>query len=101
MESNEESFLSVLSAQQLESLLTPQDVLKIHGKLWEVLRGRAESYTQGGSSSMRVETAQELLKSAGFVIRLGLGGGDPETIKAHLLGDEFDTLFKMGVSSGR
>jgi hypothetical protein len=106
---NKEDFLSVLSEQSIENLLTPQEVLKIQGKMWNILSGRAESYTRGGSSSLRVETAQKLLKSAGFVIRHGMNAVDgyngfdgdaaPETVKARLLGEDYDTLFKAGLTA--
>jgi hypothetical protein len=103
---NEETILSVLS-QNLEKQLTPQETLTIRAKLWDILAKRAESYTMGGSSSVRTETAQELLKSAGFVIRHGMNAIDeqhgadgdtaPETVKARLLGEDYDTLFKEGL----
>lgn len=104
---NEKSFISLLSNKGIENLLTPQEALTIKVKLWDVLAGRAESYTVGGSSSVRVETALELLKSAGFVIRHGIqdmygcggSGGNftPETVKARLLSEDYDTLFRAGL----
>ncbi|SHH78131.1 hypothetical protein SAMN02745823_00997 [Sporobacter termitidis DSM 10068] len=97
METNEENFLSILSERKLESLLSPAEALTIQGKLWDVLAKRAESYTMGGSSSVRAETARELLNSAGFVLRHGLGDIGPEAVKAHLLNDDYDALFKSGL----
>ena len=110
MAENEENFLSALSAQNIESLLTPAETMNIQSKLWAILTSRVESYTMGGSSSVRSETAQELLKSAGFVIGHGLrqgldsGVGDdagPEFVRAHLLKDDFDTLFVAGLEAIR
>jgi hypothetical protein len=95
---NEESFLSVLGQQNIESLLTPQEALKIRGKLWDLLAGRAESYTMGGSSSVRIETAQELLRSAGFVLRHALGEAEPSVIKDLLLNGAYDDLFRSGLN---
>jgi hypothetical protein len=100
----EENFLSVLSEHDLETLLTPAETLKIQGKLWEVLAGRAESYAMGGSSSVRVETAQELLRSAGFVISHGLNHGSggtvgPEAVRAALLNSDYGVLFKAGLEN--
>lgn len=103
---SEESFLSVLSEKNLENLLTPSDVLKIQAKLWDVLANRVESFTMGGSSSVRVETAQELLKSVGFVISHGLkrvcGYGvadesEQASLRERLLNDDYDALFKTGL----
>ncbi len=106
---SEQNFLSVLSQHNLVNLMTPAEALKIQAKLWDILAKRAESYTMGGSSSVRVETAQELLKSAGFVIRHGMNAIDerhgvdgetaPETVKARLLAEEYDTLFKAGLNA--
>jgi hypothetical protein len=108
MMENEESLLSVLSGQNLENLLAPQEAIKIQSKLWDILAQRTESYTMGGSSSVRAETAQELLKSAGFVISHGiqhvLGRGNdngmrPELFRECLLNDDYDTLFRAGLKA--
>lgn len=95
---NEESFLTVLSAHNIESLLSSSDIQLIQTKLWDILAKRVESYTMGGSSSVRAETAQELLKSAGFVLRKGMEtAGGQESIKDHLLNDDFDAVLKAGL----
>ena len=51
----------------------------------------------GDSSSVRIETAQELLKSACFIIGLNFGqDGNSETVKKLLVGEDFDLLFRDG-----
>jgi hypothetical protein len=94
----------------MESILTPAEATRIQSKLWDILTSRVESYTMGGSSSVRAELAQELLRSAGFVINYGLRRGldhgvgynvGPEDLRAHLLNDDFDALFKAGLEAIR
>jgi len=48
--------------------LTEDDEIKIQSKLWQLLARRTELYTMGDSSSVRVETAQELLQSINFCL---------------------------------
>jgi hypothetical protein len=106
---NEERLLSVLTNTGIENLLTPEEALTIRAKLLDVLADRVDSYQRGGSSSVRIETAQELLRSAGFVIRHGIKAVDgcldadgdiaPEMIKARLLSEDYDTLFRAGLKA--
>jgi hypothetical protein len=114
---NEESLLSVLSNTGIENLLMPQEALTIQAKLLDILAGRVDSYQRGGSSSVRIETAQELLRSAGFVISHGLrrsldasgqaadsqsnkdSNAISEAVKARLLGEDYDTLFRAGLKA--
>lgn len=106
---NEESVLALLSNTGIENLLTPQEAATIQAKLWNILAGCVDSYQRGGSSSVRIETAQELLRSAGFVIRHGIQAIDgyrdmdddaaPETFKARLLGEDYDALFRVGLKA--
>jgi hypothetical protein len=85
---NEESLLSVLSNTGIENLLTSEEALTIQTRLLDILANRVDSYQRGGSCSVRIETAQELLRSAGFVIshglRYGLVNGD-KTLRAGTL----------------
>lgn len=95
---HDENFLALLSDQRIESRLTPQDIQIIQAKLWEVLSGRAESFTMGGSSSLPIETAQSLLQSACFVIHHGLGeAAEPDAVKQNLVQGDYDTLFRAGL----
>ncbi len=78
-------------------MLTPEDISAIQRKLWVLLDKRTESYTMGDSSSVRVEMAEELLKSACFIIGLNFdAGADSETIKKLLVSEDYDVLFKTG-----
>ena len=48
------------------------------GKLWQLLERQTQRYTMEESASVRVETAQELLESLLYCLRLGLRGkGEP------------------------
>lgn len=104
---NEDNFLSVISNTDLQKLLSPEETMRVQSKLWDALSRRADSYQRGGSSSIRMETAQELLKSTGFVLRYGInavaahadkdGIVPPEEVKARLLGDDYEMLFKAGL----
>lgn len=100
---DEENFLSVLSGHtQLAGVLTPADIMTIQSKLWVLLGKRTQSYTLGDSSSVRVETAQALLKSASFIIGLNFECvGNPETIHKQLVSDDFDVLFKAGLEEAK
>ncbi len=82
---------------EIDGVLTPEDVFTIQRKLWVLLGKRTESYTLGDSSSVRIETAQELLKSACFIIGLNFDTAvDSETIQKQLVGENFDVLYKAG-----
>ena len=49
--------------------LTQEEAAAIQAKLWRLLQRRTVLYTMGESSSVRVETAQELLASISFLLR--------------------------------
>ena len=108
-DNNTDNLLSVLSDQSLELRLTSAETLRVQGKLWELLTNRAESYTMGGSSSVRVEKAQELLKSAWFVLRHSIDSSEsrsrdgaepaPGVLRANLLDGDYDALFNTGLKA--
>lgn len=52
--------------------LTEDDEILIQSKLWQLLARRTELYTMGDSSSVRIETAQELLQSINFCLEIYL-----------------------------
>lgn len=94
---NGDTLLSVLDRKDIEGLLSPGEAMKIKSKLWAVLAGRAESYAMG-DSSVRMETAQELLRSVGFVLRHGIGAEDePSAVRSVLLDGDYDDLFRAGL----
>jgi hypothetical protein len=71
MDDNESNYLERASNQALlDGTLTKEDLEAIQAKLWRLLGQRTEHYTMGDSSSVPVETAEELLKSICFTIGL-------------------------------
>jgi len=59
------------------------DIMAAQIKLWEFLGRRVRSYTMGDSSSVRIETAQELLHSACYLLGIDLSG-NPSALKSVL-----------------
>ena len=53
---------------------TAAEQVVIQGKLWQLLERQTQRYTMEESASVRVETAQELLESLLYCLRLGLRG---------------------------
>ena len=66
----------------------------IQGKLWQLLERQTQRYTMEESASVRVETAQELLESLLYCLRLGLRG--KENRRALLLHGEYPALVRAG-----
>lgn len=56
----------------LSEPLTEDEEILIQTKLWQLLARRTELYTMGDSSSVRIETAQELLQSINFCLEIYL-----------------------------
>lgn len=54
---------------ELAQGLTREQRAVVQKRLWQLLARRAERYTQGDSSSLRAETAEELFESICFSIR--------------------------------
>ncbi|WRS26655.1 DUF6179 domain-containing protein [Oscillospiraceae bacterium MB08-C2-2] len=73
------------------------DILAAQIKLWEFLGRRVRSYTMGDSSSVRTETAQELLNSACYLLGIHLDG-DPSALKA-VLDWDLDIRFNDGIKT--
>ncbi|MBP8640129.1 MAG: hypothetical protein KBI01_04420 [Oscillospiraceae bacterium] len=83
-----------ISNGDISQLLTEEDEIKIQAKLWQLLARRTELYTMGDSSSVRIETAQELLQSISFCLDLYLKqSGNTKGILATADPEE---LFKLG-----
>lgn len=98
MEAENDNFLSVLSGNSDISSLTDEDSLSIQNKLWELLGKRVENFTMGDSSSVRVETARELLTSICYTIGLNFESGVPlNTVRARLTDEDLNELLKTGV----
>ena len=73
------------------------ELLAAQIKLWELLGRQVKSYTMGDSSSVRVETAQELLSSVCFTLGVELDG-NPQTLK-RLLAPGLDSRLADGVTA--
>lgn len=81
--------------QYPESLLTPAECVMIQEKLLRLLSRQVERYTMGGSTSIRVELAQELLNS----ICCCLGITDqPDGRWRHLLNCDIDLEYQNGLA---
>ena len=78
----------------LAEALTEQEEIKIQAKLWQLLARRTELYTMGESSSVRVETAQELLQSVSFCLDLYLKQSG--NTKKLFVGADMEELFELG-----
>ncbi len=66
-----DSYLSLISDQMSsQSILSEGDIYEIQKSLWSILAMQVQRYTMGDSSSVPVETAQELLNSICFCIRM-------------------------------
>ena len=68
----------------------------IQGKLWQLLERQTQRYTMEVSASVRVETAQELLESLLYCLRLGLRG--KENRRALLLHGDYPALVRAGLA---
>ena len=52
--------------------LTPEEETHLHARLWSLLAAQAKRKTQGDSSSLRIEDAQELLQSIQYTLSVHL-----------------------------
>jgi hypothetical protein len=80
MSENESKELELVSGLKMPvDALADEDIRDIRFKLWKLLGKRTECFTMGDSSSVPVETAQELMESISFTIGLYMKskGGDP------------------------
>ena len=78
----------------LSETLTKEDEERVQAKLWQLLKRRTELYTMGDSSSIRVETAQELLRSIDFCLSLYLK--QSKNTKKLLVTADLEELFALG-----
>jgi len=84
----------ILSSGGHSEPLTEDDELLIQSKLWQLLARRTELYTMGDSSSVRIETAQELLQSINFCLEIYLKQSG-KTKKLFVTAD-LEELFALG-----
>lgn len=77
--------------------LSEDEEMIIQVKLWQLLAVRTQRYTMGDHSSIRIETARELLRSICFCINLYLKEtGEPVS---YLLNADFNELFGLALQS--
>jgi len=81
MDEGKRALIPIPNEQLVSAALTDDDVQKIHNKMWRLLAHRTDRYTMGDSSSVSVETAEELLKSISFTIAVYLkASGSPPSL---------------------
>lgn len=68
----EENFLAVVADAVEQGLLTEDDMRSYQEGLWELLDEQIKKYTMGDSTSVRIETGEELFRSIAFSIALHL-----------------------------
>lgn len=78
-----------------EKPYTAEEIRQIQTKLWNLLGKQTQRYTMEESSSVRVETAQELLSSLLYCIRLSLEGA--ENRRETLLCGGYESLVRAGL----
>lgn len=81
-----------------ETALSDEEMLAVQVKLWQLLARRTRKYTKGDSTSVPVETAEELLKSLCFTLGeyLKEKGQTPKLLLDAEL-EELNKLFNCGV----
>ncbi|MDX9872517.1 MAG: DUF6179 domain-containing protein, partial [Clostridia bacterium] len=88
------NLLNAVTGQDVTELLSEEELLTIQVKLWQLLAKRTRKYTMGDSTSVPVETAQELMTSLCFTLEQYLkeSGQSPKL----LVSAELDQLFNLG-----
>ena len=84
----------ILPGGGVSETLTDEDEIAIQTKLWQLLARRTELYTMGDSSSVRIETAQELLQSISFCLELFLR--QSRNTKKFLVSADLEEVFGQG-----
>jgi len=94
-DANSGNYLSFISENSLQDgILTEEELTNIQGRLWILLGNRTERFTMGDSSSIPIETAQELLKSICFSIGMYLKSNDDSI--SLLKKENMEALLKLG-----
>lgn len=101
------SYLSLLSGKMLsQNIMSESEIREFQKSLWSVLAMQVQRYTMGDSSSVPVETAQELLNSICFCIRMYMkeASVDLNVLKKLSAGDLFfkgRMVIEKAVNDGR
>lgn len=97
MSVNNRNYLSLVLDQDLQTgIFTLEEINTIQIKLWSLLGKRTERFTMGDSSSIPIETAEELLKSICFSINIYLKSNNDSI--SLLKNKDMDTLLELGWS---
>ena len=80
--------------KSISETLTEEEEIFVQAKLWQLLARRTELYTMGEHSSVRIETAQELLQSISFCLDVYLKQSG-NTKKLLAIAD-LEELFNLG-----
>lgn len=95
MDGNTENYLSLILEQDLQNgILTEKELNNIQDRFWILLGKLTERFTMGDSSSVPIETAQELLKSICFTIGMYLKASNDSILL--LNSEEMETLLESG-----
>lgn len=91
----ERGLISLPREPRAQHAYTPEEIQRIQTKLWRLLEKQTRRYTLEESTSVRVETAQELLQSLLYCLRLALQG-KPDRRNLLLHGD-YEALIRSGL----
>lgn len=95
MGTNSENYLSLIAEGGLQDgILTREEIRSVQTRLWILLGNRTERFTMGDSSSVPIETAEELLKSICFSIGMYLKASSDSL--SLLKNEDMETLLKLG-----
>ena len=95
-------FLTLMNAAVNREMLTAGEEIEIKRGCGELLAFLTERYTDGMSSSVTVETAQELLNSIYFLLGLGLKKfSEPDDAVAYLIENGVNAVYTDGVARQR
>lgn len=90
-------FTSLLEEALKKSLLTPEELTKIQMQCLQLLATKAKQYAGFDSSSVQIETAEELLTSIQFTIGLHLKSAPSSVSAIQLLKQEpLEDLYRKG-----
>lgn len=97
MDESSGNYLPLILVQNLQDdKLTSNEISNIQLKLWALLGKRTERFTTGDSSSVPIETAEELFKSICFSINMYLKSSSDGL--SLLKSKDTETLLKLGWS---
>lgn len=95
-------FISLMNNAIAEDMITADQELAVKRECGELLAFKARQYTEGQSSSIPTETAQELLNSVYYILGLGLKSyREPDNAVNALLDDGVNAIYTSGAARQR